>query len=64
MFKPIIHNLKKGDCGYKDAQFYNKLINNKPTGDMLLAKKIHLQGAWKRLCTQSLEAFKQKIKEL
>ena len=61
MFTPIIHNLKQGQAGYSECQLYNKLIKSKPQGDMLLAKKVHLHAAWKRLCQQALKKAQQSI---
>ena len=59
MFKPIIHNLKKGVAGFEMLQEYNKLIGEKPTNGRNLDDKIKSQREWRLKCLTLLDQIKE-----
>jgi len=61
MFLPIIHNLTPTDPGFLECQNYNRLIGEKPKGDMPLAEKIKAQALWRAECESALDAARALI---
>lgn len=47
MFKPVIHNLTKGDHNFDNAQAYNLLISQKPKVTSTLSQYIIDEKEWK-----------------
>jgi hypothetical protein len=62
MFTPIIHNLDSTDTGFKEVQYYNKLIGERPSAGMTsLKEKIETVSAWRTACRKALVAAEQAV---
>jgi hypothetical protein len=62
MFKPILHNLQRGDVGFKEAQAYNRLIGAKPTTGGSLTSKLENIKLWEMECRHALSKVREVLK--
>lgn len=61
MHRPIIHNLKPTDPGYREVKFYNTFISTKPTG-RTLEEKLENQRSFKKYADILLKKVKAAMK--